>query len=169
MRRRGAIMAALALLVAVPAAAQAPPRPTPAPSPELSPGPPLGFQLDPRLVGTWETKGRSPPNSTRTRTAHWTVQNDGHFTFSGPWSDAGAITASDGKIKWFSNNAAQPVDITYEFNGDTLVTHGPLGDAQWTRTRSRQQSSHSTPHGHTDRGDSMKRDMFRRMFDRIRR
>ena len=24
--------------------------------------------------------------------------------FSGPWSDAGAITASNGKMKWFSNN-----------------------------------------------------------------
>jgi serine/threonine protein kinase len=144
--------------------------PTLAPSPELSPGASVGFQLDPRLVGTWETKGRWPPNSTRTRTAHWIVQNDGHFTFSGPWSDAGAITAADGNMKWFSNNAAQPVDLTYEFDDDTLVTHGPLGDAKWTRTRhSSQQSGRSTRRGHTDPGDSIKREMFRRMFDRIRR
>ena len=119
--------------------------PSPVPSPELSPAPPVGFQLDPRLVGTWETKGRWPSNSTRTRTARWTVQNDGHFTFSGPWSDAGALTAVDGNMKWFSNNAAQPVDLTYEFDGDTLITHGPLGDAKWTLTRhSSQQSSRST-------------------------
>jgi hypothetical protein len=108
------------------------------------------------------------------QTAHWTVQNDGHFTFSGPWSDAGAITATDGNMKWFSNNTALPVDITYEFNGDKLVTHGPLGDAQWSRTKhSSQQSSRSTQRdrsrGHTDPGDSIKREMFRRMFDRIRR
>ena len=144
--------------------------PSPVPSPELSPGPPVGFQLDPRLVGTWETKGRWPSNSTRTRTARWTVQNDGHFTFSGPWSDAGALTAVDGNMKWFSNNAAQPVDLTYEFDGDTLITHGPLGDAKWTLTRhSSQQSSRSTRRGHTDPGDSVKREMFRRMFDRMRR
>ena len=148
--------------------------PAPAPSPELSPAPPVGFQLDPRLVGTWETKGRWPPNSARTRTARWTVQNDGHFTFSGPWSDAGAISAADGKMQWFSNNAAQPVDITYEFNGDTLVTHGPLGEAKWTLTKhSSQQSSRSSQRdrsrGHTDPSDSMKREMFRRMFDRMRR
>lgn len=148
--------------------------PTAAPNTDLSPAPSLGVQLDPRLVGTWETKGKWPPNSTRTRTAHWTVQNDGHFTFSGPWSEAGAITAADGNMKWFSNNAAQPIDITYEFTGDTLVTHGPLGDAKWTLTkRSSQQSSRSSQkdrsRGHTDPGDSMKREMFRRMFDRIRR
>src|SRR5205823_6470822 len=67
---------------------------TPAPSPELSSAPPFDFQLDPRLVGTWETKGSWPPNSDGTRTARWTVQNDAGFIFSGPWSDAGAITAA---------------------------------------------------------------------------
>ncbi len=140
--------------------------PTPAPSPELSLTPSLGFQLDPQLVGTWETKGRWPPNSTRTRTAHWSMQDDGHFTFSGPWSDTGTITATDGKMKWFSNNAAQPVDITYEFNGDTLVTHGPLGDAQWTRTRpSTQQSSRSrTRKRSSEQGDNVRRKIFRRVF-----
>lgn len=141
---------------------------------DVSPAAPFDFQLDPRLVGTWETKGRWQPNSARTQTARWTVQDDANFTFSGPWSDAGAIAAADGKMMWFSNNSTEPVDIAYEFDGDTLVTHGLLGDAQWTRTRrSSQHSNRSTQQhrqrGHTDSGDSIKREIFRRLFDRIRR
>src|SRR5262249_49075424 len=107
-----------------------------APSPKLSPAPSSDFQMDPRLVGTWETKNTWPPNSASTRTARWTVQNDANFTFSGPWSDAGAITAADGKVKLFSNNATEPLDITYDFHGATLVTYCPLGDAQPTRAPS---------------------------------
>jgi hypothetical protein len=109
--------------------------PTPASSaaPSFAPD---GFQLDSRLIGAWETKGPWPPNSGRIQTVHWTIETDGHFTFSGPWSDAGAITASNGKMKWFSNNnTSQPVDLTYQFNGDLLVTHGPLGDALWWRAK----------------------------------
>ena len=55
--------------------------PTPASSaaPSFAPD---GFQLDPRLIGAWETKGPWPPNSGRIQTVHWTIETDGHFTFS---------------------------------------------------------------------------------------
>jgi hypothetical protein len=148
--------------------------PTPAPNIDPSSEPPAQFQLDPRLIGTWETKGRWQPNSSRVRTARWTVETDGHFVFSGPWSDAGAITAAEGTMKWFSNSVSQPVDITYEFNGDVLITHGPLGEGHWIRAkRSSEQSNRSSQRERTRKStvpdDQAKREMFRRMFDRFRR
>jgi hypothetical protein len=142
--------------------------PTPGPSVAPSLAPPVGFQ-DPRLVGAWETKGPWPPGSGQIQTVHWTIETDGHFTFSGPWTDAGAITAADGKMQWFSNNAAEPVDLTYQFNGDVLATHGPLGDAYWWRAkRSTQQSRRSTQREksrtYVAPDDAAKREILRRMF-----
>jgi hypothetical protein len=141
--------------------------PAPTAAPSFAPD---GFQLDPRLIGAWETKGPWPPNSGRVQTVHWTIETDGHFTFSGPWSDAGAISASNGKMKWFSNNnnTAQPVDLTYEFNGDSLVTHGPLGDALWWRAKRSSQSRRSTerdkPRRYATPDDGVKREILRRVF-----
>ena len=142
------------------------------PTPAASAAPsfaPDGFQLDSRLIGAWETKGPWPPNSGQIQTVHWTIETDGHFTFSGPWSDAGAITASNGKMKWFSNNAAQPVDLTYQFNGELLTTHGPLGDALWWRAkRSSQQSRRSTernkPRTYATPDDAVKHEILRKVF-----
>lgn len=142
--------------------------PTQAPKPDLAPAPP-GVQLDSRLTGTWETKGRWPPNSSHMRTFRWSVETNGRFTFSGPWSDQGTITAWNGKMKWFSDHA-EPADLTYEFMGDMLVTHGPLGDAYWTRSKSStQRSSRSTQRdkSRTNRaqdGDVIRREILRRMF-----
>jgi hypothetical protein len=72
-------------------------------------------------------------------------------------------------MQWFSNNNSQPVDLTHEFNGDSLVTHGPLGDALWWRTkRSSQQSRHSTRDKprkyYTTPDDPVKREILRRVF-----
>ena len=140
---------------------------------DVSPTPsafaPDGFQLDSHLIGAWETKGPWPPNSGQIQTFHWTIETDGHFTFSGPWSDAGTITASNGKMKWFSNNAAQPVDLTYQFNGELLTTHGPLGDALWWRAkRSSQQSRRSTernkPRRYATPDDAVKHEILRKVF-----
>jgi hypothetical protein len=143
--------------------------PTPGSSLAPSPAPPAAFQLDPRLVGAWETKGPWPPGSGQIQTVHWTIETDGHFTFSGPWTDAGGITAADGKMKWFSNNTPQPVDLTYQFNGEMLATHGPLGDALWWRAQhSSQQSRRSTernkPRTYSTPDDAVKREIFRKMF-----
>ncbi|HEY2567828.1 MAG TPA: hypothetical protein VGI25_00765 [Candidatus Udaeobacter sp.] len=142
--------------------------PTPEASAAPSLTPPVGFQ-DPRLVGAWETKGPWPPGSGQIQTVHWTIEADGHFTFSGPWTDAGTITAIDGRMQWFSNNAAQPADLTYQFNGDLLATHGPLGDAWWWRAkRSTQQSRRSTQREksrtYVAPDDAAKREILRRMF-----
>jgi hypothetical protein len=145
--------------------------PTPAPSAVPSVEPPAAFE-DPRLVGAWETKGPWPPGSGQIQTVHWTIETDGHFTFSGPWTDEGALTAADGRMQWFSNNAAQPVDLTYQFNGEMLATHGPLGDAWWWRAKhSSQPSSHSAQHGRSKRttvpNDAVKREIFRKMFNQF--
>lgn len=110
-----------------------------------------------------------PPDSGRIQTVRWTTETDGHFSFSGPWTDAGALTAADGKIRWFSNNAAQPVDLTYQFNGEILATHGPLGDAFWWRAKlSAQQSRRSTQREksrtYVAPDDAAKREILRRMF-----
>jgi hypothetical protein len=147
--------------------------PTPAASAVPSVAPPDAFQ-DPRLVGAWETKGPWPPNSGRIQTVHWTIDTDGHFTFSGPWTDAGGLTAADGKMQWFSNNGAQPVHLTYQFNGELLTTHGPLGDAIWWRTKgSSQQSRHSTQRNKTRTyvtpEDAAKREILRKMFNHFPR
>jgi hypothetical protein len=145
--------------------------PTPVPSVVASVAPPGAFQ-DPRLVGAWETKGPWPPGSGQIQTVHWTIDTDGHFTFSGPWADAGGLTAADGKMKWFSNNGAQPVDLTYQFNGELLTTHGPLGDALWWRPKpSSQQSRRSTernrPRIYTTPDDAVKREILRKVFRRF--
>jgi hypothetical protein len=145
--------------------------PTPAPSLVPSPAPPAAFQ-DPRLVGAWETKGPWPPGSGQIQTVHWTIDTDGHFTFSGPWTDAGGLTAADGKMQWFSNNGAQPVDLTYQFNGELLTTHGPLGDALWWRPKpASQQSRRSTernrPRTYTTPDDAVKREILKKVFRRF--
>ncbi len=121
---------------------------TPAPSafPSASPSSnqPAAAQLDPRLVGKWETGKDAPENL---RKARWEQSADGHYVFSGPISDTGVMTATgDGKFQQFSNAAKQPVDISYEFKGDKLVTNGPLGSAEWHRVASSSSKhSNSTP------------------------
>ena len=162
-----------------PSAAPTIPAETPqdvSPTPASSGAPsvaPYGFQLDPRLIGAWETKGPWPPNSGRIQTVHWTIESNGHFTFAGPWSDAGAITASNGKMKWFSNNTAgQAADLTYEFNGDLLLTHGPLGDALWWRTKSSSQQSRrltqrDKPKTYTTPDDAVKREILKKVLHRF--
>jgi hypothetical protein len=146
--------------------------PTPASSaaPSLAPD---DSQLDPRLIGAWETKGPWPPNSGRIQTVHWTIEPNGHFSFSGPWTDAGAIAASNGKMKWFSNNnTGQPVDLTYEFNGDSLWTHGPLGDALWWRAKSsgqhsRRPTERDKTKTYTTPDDAVKREILKKVLHRF--
>lgn len=90
---------------------------------------------------TWD---RATNKSARAQTVRWEQSPDGHYAFSGPFSDVGVITAAgDGKFQQFSNAARQPADVSYEFRGDKLVTNGSLGSAEWRRAGSSKRSSGS--------------------------
>jgi hypothetical protein len=74
----------------------------------------------------------------------WTQEQDGHYTFSGPIKDSGAITAVDGKIQQFSNASEPPLEIfAYEFNNEVLVTTGSVGPIEWHRVSSSRRSNTS--------------------------
>ena len=115
---------------------------TPAPSaqPGSSPAAPAGLQLDPRLIGTWESARNGRGQRTR-----WEQSQDGHYTFTGAVTDAGVISAADGQMKEFSNGAAQPVDVTYQFRGETLITNTPAGTLEWRRVSSSASTSKRQP------------------------
>jgi serine/threonine protein kinase len=90
---------------------------------------------------TWN---RVTSKSARAQNVRWEQSADGHYAFSGPFSDAGVITAAgDGRFQQFSNAAKQPADVSYEFRGDKLVTNGPFGSAEWRRVGSAKRSSAS--------------------------
>jgi serine/threonine protein kinase/formylglycine-generating enzyme required for sulfatase activity len=93
--------------------------------------------VDPRLAGTWETRGNGP---TGAWTVRWEQRPDGTFITSGSLSETGRLTSKDGKMRQYSDSAWVWVDVSYEFINDTLVTLGPLGRAEW-----RQVVANSTP------------------------
>jgi hypothetical protein len=123
-------------------------QPSPAPSPSAFPAvavtPPFQQNLPPvdlRLVGKWETTSNAPPALRKER---WTLEQNGHYIFSGPVKDSGAITAADGKIQQFSNAPNPPFQISaYEFNDEVLVTTCSVGTVEWHRVSSSRQSSAS--------------------------
>lgn len=139
-------------------------RPAPAISPESS-ATPVAMQLDPRLVGKWESSGRDAHG----KRAHWEQFADGHYTLSGPVVDTGVISGADGQMKQFSNASGQPIDVTYQFNGPKLVTTSPTGSVEWQRigesSSGHQSSSHNAqPTPHRTRGEDIGRDLIRRTF-----
>ena len=115
----------------------APAAPSPTPMPESQPAdsaapapPPKGQEsatVDSRLVGSWET------GSTKSKRERWDLWANGHWIVSGPANDAGTFTTADGHIDQFSNITQQSADLTYEFDGDILVTHSPSGTKNWRR------------------------------------
>jgi hypothetical protein len=147
--------------------------PAPSPQPSASPSQQAVAQLDPRLIGKWETGSNAPENLRKVR---WEQFADGHYVFSGPISDNGVITGGDdGKFQQFSNAANQPVQVSYEFKGDKLVTNGPLGQAEWRRTgsttSSKRQSTNtnqSTPRrGYKVRDDDIRNNVLKRVLRRF--
>jgi serine/threonine protein kinase len=134
------------------------------PAPGGSPPSLAAGQLDPRLVGKWES-GRDSHG----KRAHWEQFADGHYTLSGPVVDTGVISGADGQMKQFSNASGQPIDVTYQFNGPKLVTASPTGSVEWQRigeSSSRHQSSshNAQPTPHRTRGEDIGRDLIRRTF-----
>jgi hypothetical protein len=73
-------------------------------------------------------------------------------------NDSGTLTAADGRIQQFSNTTQQSLDSSYEFQGDTLVTHNQLGTAEWHRVSGSSTASNSpSSTKHKSSGDSSTR------------
>ena len=106
-------------------------RPTEVPAPEADPEAPV----ERRLVAIWETKIAQPKGST---TIRWQQNADGRYTVdtNGTTTDAGTLTAADGRLRQTSDVTKLSMDVTYQFKSSTqLVTNGPLGTATWRRVR----------------------------------
>jgi formylglycine-generating enzyme required for sulfatase activity/tRNA A-37 threonylcarbamoyl transferase component Bud32 len=114
------------------------------------------FEVEAKLTGVWEMSGTGAKGPW---TQRWTVRSDGSYSADGVIVDTGRLTASDGRIRQFSNLAQQWADATYAFDGTTLRTDGPFGPATWKRigsapTSSREKSSNSS---NSSRSDSTRR------------
>ena len=157
-----------------PSTGETSPAPSAAPSvgPEIQPspsaGPAVATQLDPRLVGIWETA-----HTSRSKRVRWEQAADGHYTFSGAAQDAGVISGSDGKMKQFSNGTQQPIDLTYQFNGAKLVTTNSTGSTEWQHVgdssssasgSSRQRSGRGVGAQPTVRPGDVGRELINRVF-----
>lgn len=130
---------------------------TPASTPEVQPG----AVVDAKLVGSWQT------GSTKSKRVRWDLWADGHWVLTGAVNDSGTLTASEGRIKQFSNNAQQWVDLSYEFNDDLLVTHGPLGTAEWHHldTDNKSTAKHTPSSRHHD--ESREEPVGRKILNRF--
>jgi serine/threonine protein kinase len=132
------------------------------------------------LSGDWPSQDgqgtlkleRIRSDSRRTERIRWEQSADGHYILSGPYSDAGAITATgEGKFQQFSNAATEPVEVSYEFHGTKLVTVGPLGNIEWRRV-----SSHASNESNTASHESeshpaydFRKDLRRHIMNRVLR
>ncbi|HWY50314.1 MAG TPA: serine/threonine-protein kinase [Chthoniobacterales bacterium] len=130
--------------------------------PSAAPGQQGAATLDPRLVGTWESGGHG-----RGQRQRWEQFADGHYTFSGPVSDTGVMSAADGRMKQYSNASQHPIDITYQFNGPKLVATTGDSSIEWTRVAesSRHQSGAPARREKTARPD-VGRDLLNRALHR---
>jgi hypothetical protein len=75
-------------------------------------------QIDPKLVGKWETRHLHKNGGAET----WDLQADGKYVLSGSQDESGTLTAADGKILQSPSSTSQPQPLTYAFVGDKLVT-----------------------------------------------
>ena len=100
------------------------PAPQPAPTPDAAPD----TTLDSRIIGSWQT------GSTRTKRAHLDLWANGCWQVWGPVNDSGTFTASNGRLRQFSDITQQWQEASYQFEDDTLVILSPLGSATWHRT-----------------------------------
>lgn len=100
------------------------PATTPVPGPATIVTPPTSSgQIDPKLVGKWETKHLHKDGGTET----WELQADGKYVFSGTQDESGTFTTGDGNILEYPSATSQPQQLTYTFVGDKLVTKTPDG------------------------------------------
>lgn len=110
------------------------------PAPSLAPASAVPAQLDPRLVGSWQTTAmfrlpNSNPPVTVRRHAHWQIAPDGHYTLTGPFNDSGFITSANNTLKDYSNSAPKdaPEEYRYTFYGEKLVVESATNRIEWQR------------------------------------
>ena len=100
--------------------------PTPVSTPPTTPA-----QIDPKLVGKWETKHLHKNGGIEA----WELQADGKYVLSGTQDEYGTFTAADGKILQ-SPSSSQPQQLTYAFVGEKLITKTPDGlETIWAKKR----------------------------------
>jgi TPR repeat protein len=80
---------------------------------------------DPALVATWEA-GTGADRMT------WKVDKDGKYALDGLTKGNGTVGGSDGKLLEHTVQK-EWVELSYQVQGDTLDTYGPLGPVQWKR------------------------------------
>jgi hypothetical protein len=109
------------------------PSTTPVPGPTAVATPPIASaQIDPKLVGKWETKHLHKTGGVEA----WELQNDRKYVLSGAQDESGTLTAADGRILEYPSSTSQPQQLTYAFVGDKLVTKTPDGlETIWAKKR----------------------------------
>ena len=87
--------------------------------------------VDPGMVGTWETSGVNEHGPWKLT---WEIHADSSYFLSGAFSDSGIIGSGDGRWHTVSNVTKQSADGTYTISdANHMLGTGPLGSAAWTR------------------------------------
>jgi serine/threonine protein kinase len=116
---------------------------TPSTTPVLGPTPVStpptpSAQLDPKLVGKWETKHFHKDGGVEALE----LQTDGKYVLSGTQDESGTLTAADGKMLQYPSSTSQPQQIDYAFVGDKLITKTPDGvETIWAKKHAEESPS----------------------------
>ena len=87
--------------------------------------------VDPAMVGTWETNGVTAQGPWKLT---WEIHADSSYLLSGALSDSGIIESGDGKWHTHSKITKQSADGTYNLRDvDHMEGTGPAGSGVWTR------------------------------------
>jgi TPR repeat protein/serine/threonine protein kinase len=97
---------------------------------DVDEGNPAGA-LDSGLVGVWTAGGKSGARASRLR---WEIARNGQYSVTGPDTDSGAVTASEGELRQLSTEGNAWVELAYTVRGKTLTTYGPQGLTEWHKT-----------------------------------
>jgi len=92
---------------------------------------PIFADVDPAMVGTWETSGVNANGSWKLT---WEIRSDSSYVLSGALSDSGVIGSGDGSWHTRSNVTNQMADGTYTMrDANHMFGTGPTGSGLWTR------------------------------------
>jgi tetratricopeptide (TPR) repeat protein len=87
--------------------------------------------VDPGMVGTWETSGVNEHGPWKLT---WEIHADSSYKLSGALSDSGIIGSGEGRWHTRSNITKQSADGTYNLrDSNHMEGAGPAGSGVWTR------------------------------------
>ena len=87
--------------------------------------------VDPGMVGTWETSGVNAQGPWKLT---WEIHADSSYVLSGALNDSGIIGSGDGRWHTVSNITKQSADGTYILrDANHMEGTGPNGSGVWTR------------------------------------